>query len=260
MDVDSVMNIDSSVEVDSVIDVNSVMEVNSTMDVDSVKGLYDGMSTSAEEEPQSTTPTMAQSVPPRLNPDRPTLLNMPAEILNQIYAECRSYLVDVLRPHYPALFRVHPNLTRQFADYYYSESVFMLNTRFGPTHHAFDRYLAYLETFQNWSSTLSDRRAGLIQHIRIVTTTFTASVHVPLSLSPDPTATARYITVTFGHLKRECQSCGSRKITEHIDKYHSELQKFNNELSGKELTSRDLDRLVWGILDGVPCSCPKSRC
>ena len=86
------------------------------------------------------------------------LLDLPGEIVNQIYANCKFLQVDIASTKQPGGFEglltgVHPKITKEFADIYYTNNMFVLDIRHQFRFHGRNRldeiWKPWLETLMN---------------------------------------------------------------------------------------------------------------
>jgi hypothetical protein len=179
---------------------------------------------------------------------RNLLLDLPAEIVNQIYANCKILQVDIAYKIQPRGFEglltdFHPKITEEFPDIYYTENMFLLGVRREFKFHGRNRLDGI---WKPWISRLNERHAGVIQHFRILTPAFSAVTHIPINRNED-------VTVRFqGHNRK---SEAGVQVDKLIVEFNKKLQCFNARLEGQRLGKDDLDLLIKAIISTVPYCC-----
>ena len=174
--------------------------------------------------------------------------DMPAEMRNKIYAACLTYgYIDIARRFNPyeshALFRVHPIITQEFGDIYYSENVFVFDARVDFRGHG---YNVVQSVWKPWIEGLSERDVSNIRNIRVGTPIFTAAISIPFG---------RQVSVVFklnnGFLTHTTRSEAAKLI----DAFWKKLGRLNARLKGDRPAASDLDYLVKAIMVTVPFCC-----
>lgn len=230
----------------------------------------------------STSPSTSQStpIPKKIHSDKPSFFDLPGEIRNKIYALCKRHLVDIGQPFelqipgtpldtksygFDSLFDIHPTLTKEFADVYYTENVFFLDAR---REEFICHGLQAIRYFEQWSSQLSERHAGMIQHLLFATHVFVAIIHIAANRDQSISVkfdrkVSRYVASSrvMQRALREVQLYETlyRPKQDMMEKpfriFWQKLEKFNAQMSGRRLSVDDLNRLVVDVIGVVPFCC-----
>ena len=179
---------------------------------------------------------------------RISFLHLPGEVRNQLYSHLRLYYVDIAHPNtsnsYGALLDVHPTIADEFAGFYYSRNVLLLDARVNFHRHGHN----VIDTIWNpWLAQLNERHASVIQNLRIATPASTAAIHIPLH---DPAK----MTVEFKAASR-MPNCGHWKADRLKDVFWKQFESFKKQLEGRCLGTKDLEHLVKLVLMTVPFCC-----
>lgn len=235
----------------------------------------------AENADTSSPPTSrSMPIPKKIHMDKLSFFDLPGEIRNKIYALCKRLIVDIVKPlelqipgtiidtknyGFDSLFDIHPTLTHEFSDVYYTENVFFVDARK-------DEFICHglqgVRYFKHWSSQLSERHAGMIQHLQIATPAFVAEIRIPQIRDKSidvqfhrnvsqHVGGGRAIRRAFHAVQRYMARYDPQGETMKKAKliFWQKLEKFNAEMSGRRLGVDDLNRLVVDVIGVVPFCC-----